>query len=70
MASAKRDTAAAGAGNSAFVKILNRFHTRAEHSKVAATNRLVRKLKSAYTTLSMTELHELLPVLGLGVKTG
>jgi hypothetical protein len=52
------------------VKILNRFHTRAEHATAAATNRLVRKLKSAYTTLSTTEAHELLPILGLGEKTG
>ncbi len=70
VASAKRDTAAASAGIAAFVKILNRFHTRAEHAKAAATNRLVRKLKSEYTTLSTTELHELLPALGLGEKTG
>jgi hypothetical protein len=70
VATAKRDAAAAGAGIAAFVKILNRFHTRAEHTTVAATNRFVRKLKSAYTTLSMTEAHELLPVLGLGEKTG
>jgi hypothetical protein len=70
VATAKRDAAAASAGNSAFVKILNRFHTRAEHTTVAATNRLVRKLKSAYTTLSTTEAHELLPVLGLREKTG
>ena len=67
---AKHDAAAASAGNSAFVKILNRFHTRAEHTPAAATNRLLRKLKSAYTTLSTTETHELLPVLGIVEKTG
>ena len=67
---AKHDAAAANAGNSAFVKILNRFHTRAEHTTATATNRLLRKLKSAYTTLNTTETHELLPVLGLREKTG